>query len=129
MGAAKSLVTEITRYLGQLNEQQQKAVLGVVKTFAKEKTWWNNKSYIKAMDKRFEELESGKVKGVSLDELEAGARQSYITLRRRKLWVTCCSFVLIISITITFQNPRRNISAYSFGNVLSSMAFAAFSIS
>jgi hypothetical protein len=85
MGAAKPLVTEITQYLGQLNEQQQRAVLGVVKTFAKEKTWWDNKSYIKAMDKRFVDLESGNVKGISLDELEASARQSYNTRKRRKL--------------------------------------------
>ncbi len=85
MGAAKALVTEITQYLGQLDEQQQKAVLGVVKAFAKEKTWWDNKTYIKAMDKRFVDLESGKVKGISLDELEASASQSYITRKRRKL--------------------------------------------
>jgi len=43
MGVAKPLVTEITYYLSQLNTEQQKAVLGVVKTFAQEETWWTDK--------------------------------------------------------------------------------------
>lgn len=77
MGAAKPLIKEITHYLGQLNTEQQKAVLGVVKTFAQEDPWWNDKSYMTEMDRRFSELESGKVKGLTLDELEAGARQHY----------------------------------------------------
>ena len=74
---AKPLISEITHYLGQLNERQQKAVLGVVKTFAKEQSCWDNKSYRDAMDKRFVDMESDRVKGITLDELEAGARQSY----------------------------------------------------
>lgn len=84
MSAAKPLVREITHYLGQLNTKQQKAVLGVVKTFAQEDTWWNEKEYIAEMDRRFAEMESGEVKGVALDELEAGARQSYKNRKRKK---------------------------------------------
>jgi hypothetical protein len=81
---AKPLVNEITHYLGQLNEQQQKAVLGVVKTFAKEQSWWDNKSYMEEMDRRFAELESRKVKGITLDELQVGARHAYKTSKAKK---------------------------------------------
>ncbi len=84
MGAVKPLVKEITHYLGRLNTEQQKAVLGVVKTFAREETWWNEKEYIEEMDRRFAEMESGKEKGITLDELEAGARQSYKSRKRKK---------------------------------------------
>ena len=84
MGAAKALVQEITHYLGRLNTEQQKAVLSVVKTFAKEESWWNDKSYIAEMDRRFAELESGKVKGISLDELEAGAKKSYKNRKQKR---------------------------------------------
>ena len=84
MGAAKPLVKEITHYLGQLNTEQQKAVLGVVKTFVQEEPWWNDKSYMNEMDRRFAELQSGKVKGITLDELEAGARQTYKSGKRKK---------------------------------------------
>ena len=83
MGAAKPLVKEITHYLGQLNTAQQRAVLGVVKTFAREETRWTDKSYVAEMDRRFAELESGKVKGITLDELEAGARRSYKSRKRK----------------------------------------------
>jgi hypothetical protein len=84
MGAAKPLMNEITHYLHQLNTEQQKAILGVVKTFAQEETWWTDKKYIAEMDKRFEEMEAGKVKGLTLDELEAEARQSYKNKKRKK---------------------------------------------
>jgi len=84
MGAAKALVKEITHYLGQLNAEQQKAVLGVVKTFAQEEPWWNDKSYMSEMDRRFTELQSGKVKGITLDELEAGARLRHKNGKRKK---------------------------------------------
>jgi len=84
MGAAKPLEKEITHYLGQLNTEQQKAVLGVVKTFAQEEAWWDDKNYIAEMDRRFSEMESRKVKGITLDELEAGARQGYKNRKRQK---------------------------------------------
>ncbi|MBI3235038.1 MAG: addiction module protein [Bacteroidetes bacterium] len=84
MGAVKSLIKEITHYLGNLNAEQQKAVLGVVKTFAQEDAWWNDKSYIAEMDRRFAEMESGGVKSITLDELEAGAKRGYKNRKRQK---------------------------------------------
>ncbi len=84
MGAAKPLVNEITHYLSRLSIAQQKAVLGVVKTFAKEDDWWTDKKYIAEMNKRFAEMETGKVKTLTLDELESGARQSYNNRKRKK---------------------------------------------
>ncbi|MEI9934543.1 MAG: hypothetical protein WDM71_06750 [Ferruginibacter sp.] len=84
MGAVK-LDKEIAQYLGQLNLQQKEVVLSVVKTFARdEEAWWNNKTYIAEMDKRFGELETGKVKGYTLEELEAGARQAYKNRKHKK---------------------------------------------
>jgi len=41
------------------------------------------------MDRRFAEMESGKVKGLSLDELEAGARQLYNKKRKKTVSYTC----------------------------------------
>ncbi len=79
---AKPLVNEITQYLGQLNSQQQQALLNVVKSFVQEDEWWNDKEYIAEMDRRFKEMESGKVKGLTIDESEDKVRQSY---KNRKL--------------------------------------------
>ena len=85
MGAAKPLVNEITYYLNKLNTEQQKMVLGVVKSFAtEERTWWTDKEYIAEMDRRFAEVESGKVKTLTLDELEASARKIYRERKRKK---------------------------------------------
>ena len=78
MGAAKQLDKEIADYLVHLSTDQKKVVLSVVKSFAREEdARWDNQEYIAEMDRRFAELESGKVKGISLDALEAGARKAY----------------------------------------------------
>lgn len=84
MEATTPLVKKITNYLGRLNADQQKAVLGVVKTFAQEGAWWDDKEYIAEMDKRFSEMENGKVKSITLDELETGARQAYRSKKLKK---------------------------------------------
>ena len=85
MGATKLLDKEITHYLGHLSTQQKEVVLSVVKTFAgEEELSWNDKTYIAEMDRRFAELETGKVKGYTLEEMEAGARESYKNQKRKK---------------------------------------------
>jgi hypothetical protein len=84
MGAVK-LDKEITQYLGQLNLQQKEVVLSVVKTFAREEVaWWNDKSYITEMERRFGELETSKAKGYTLEEMEVGARQAYKNRKHKK---------------------------------------------
>ena len=77
MPAAKPLTKEINFYLEQLNTEQKQAVLGVVKTFAKEDERWNEKEYMAEMNRRFTEMETGNVKPLSLNELEAGARKAF----------------------------------------------------
>ena len=79
MGAVKAIDKQINNYLGQLNEQK-KAVLTVVKTFADEKAaydYWEDESFVAKLDKRTAEYESGKAKVYTLTELEAGARKAY----------------------------------------------------
>lgn len=84
MSGATSLEKKIAAYLPQLTIRQKKTLLTVAKTFAEEQQEdkrWENKELIAEIDKRFTEYESGKVKGISLDELETKARESY---RNRK---------------------------------------------
>ena len=82
MGAA--LDKQITQYLSFLNTEQKKAVLSVVKTFAhEEESIWKDKSFVAEMDKRFDDLESGKAKGITLDEMEAAVRTAYKGKRRK----------------------------------------------
>jgi hypothetical protein len=67
-----------------LDIQQKKAILGIVKTFAKEQSWWDDKSYLEEMDRRFAELESGNVKGITLEDLRVEARHAYKTRKPKK---------------------------------------------
>ena len=84
MQAVKTLDKEITRYLGQLTVMQKEAVLNVVKTFAREEPWWDDDIYNAEMNSRFSEMESGKVKGITLKEMEAGARRAYGRKKSKK---------------------------------------------
>lgn len=83
MGAAKPLLTEITHYLKLLSPEQQKLVLGVVKNFAhEEKVWRTDKEYLAEMDRRFAEMERGKAKVLTLDQLEEGAKKAYRRMKQ-----------------------------------------------
>jgi hypothetical protein len=84
MGAVKLLDKEITQYLSRLSTQQKEVVLSVVKTFAGEEAWWDDKEYIAEMDRRFAEMESGKIKSYTLEEMESGTRQAYKNRKRKK---------------------------------------------
>lgn len=77
MGVTEVLDKEIIHYLPHLSTQQKEVVLSVVKTFAGEETWWNEKTFIAEMNRRFTELENGKIKGYTLEEMEARAREKY----------------------------------------------------
>lgn len=85
MGAVKPLDKEITHYLGHLSTEQKKVVLSVVKSFAREEeAWADDKAYIAEMDKRFKDLESGKVGGLQLNDLATKARQAFKNRKRKK---------------------------------------------
>lgn len=85
MRLAQPLDKEITHYLGHLSTEQKKVVLSVVKSFAREdEAWIDDKAHIAEMDKRFKELESGKVKGLKLHDLATRARLAYKNRKRKK---------------------------------------------
>ena len=85
MGAVKPLDKEINHYLGHLSVKQKEVVLSVVKTFAgEEEAWRDEKMYTAEMDRRFAEMESGEVRGYTLEEMESGARQFYKNRKQKK---------------------------------------------
>lgn len=86
MGIAKAIDKEISQYLEQLNTKQKQAVLTVVKTFAAVEDYdhWKDKEFVLEMNKRFAEMESRKVKGITLEQMEAGARRAYKTRNRKQ---------------------------------------------
>jgi hypothetical protein len=85
MNAARPLDKEMTQFWGHLSIEQKKVVLSVVKSFAREEeAWIDDKAYWAEMDKRYMELKTGKVKALTLDELEAGARKAYKNKQKKK---------------------------------------------
>ena len=76
MKTLTELDEQITAYLSRLNTDQKKAVLTVVKTFAKEKDDWDDDDFLEELDRRTTEYELGKAKLYTLEEIEARARYS-----------------------------------------------------
>ena len=77
---------QINTYLGQLNPKEKEVVLGVVKTFVENRhdDPFEDKGFVKEMDRRFKEMESGRVKLFTLEEAETLARQSYKARKGKK---------------------------------------------
>lgn len=84
--AATTLDKQISNYLTQLNTKQKKAVLTVVKTFAEEQEQqsapWDDPAFVAEIDRRTEELESGKVKGYTWEEVKAKTQQSLASRKK-----------------------------------------------
>lgn len=74
---ASTLDKQINNYLSQLNPKQKKAVLTVVKTFAEEhENLLGVPTFVDEMNRRSEELESGKIKGTTWEEVKKKAENS-----------------------------------------------------
>ena len=83
--SSAALDKKIANYVEQLNAKQKKVVLSVVKVFADEGTndVWEDEAFVKEMDKRTKDMESGKVKGYSWDEVRKITRQSLAEMKRK----------------------------------------------
>lgn len=78
---------QINTYLGHLKPKEKEIVLGVVKTIVENRhddDLLEDKAYIAEMDRRFKEMESGKMKLYTLDEAEELVRQSCKARKRKK---------------------------------------------
>ena len=87
MRTVSAIDKQINTYLGHLNPKEKQVVLGVVKTFAEnrhEDELLEDQSFVAEMDRRFKEMETGKVKLYSLEEAEAHARSAYKGRKRAK---------------------------------------------
>jgi hypothetical protein len=87
MGVVKSIDKELKEALPLLTDRQKKTVLSVVKTFLEDAPTydpWQDAHFVKEIDKRFSDYESGKVKGFTLEEVEAEARLAYKSEQSKK---------------------------------------------
>ncbi len=74
---AATLDKQIQDYLSKLNPRENKAVLTVVKAFADEQeSLLDTPSFAEEMDRRIEELENGRVKGHTWEEVKESSRAS-----------------------------------------------------
>ena len=80
MSESKKLDKEIESYMAKLTTKQKKAVLEVVKSLVEEEeVQYANRTTIteEEIERRFEELESGKVKGLTFEELMENVRKKH----------------------------------------------------
>jgi putative addiction module component (TIGR02574 family) len=86
MGAI-TIEKQISNYVVQLSPKQKQAVLTVAKTFAEEQNAetniWNDKDFIAEIERRTAEMESGKVKGYTWEEVKQRARRAIKNKKRK----------------------------------------------
>jgi len=81
-----SIDKKIAGYVEQLNAKQKKVVLSVAKAFAEESTdndIWEDESFVKELDRRTAEYESGKVKGSSWEEVKKKTRKALLDMKHK----------------------------------------------
>ena len=86
MNSVASLDQKIANYVEQLNAKQKKVVLSVAKAFAEEgnhEDIWEDEEFVKEMNKRTMELETGKVKGYTWDEVKQITRSKLAEIRKK----------------------------------------------
>ncbi len=86
MDSVASLNKKIADYVDQLNTKQKRVVLSVAKAFVEEGVEhdvWDDEDFVREMDKRVKELESGKVKGYTWDEVKKSTRQALSEIKRK----------------------------------------------
>ena len=70
---------KIISLLPSLSTKQKKVILSVVQTFIEDEEVdiWQDKDFVKEMDRRFAELESGEDKGYTIEETFTKARKLF----------------------------------------------------
>ncbi len=84
--SAVSIDKKIAGYVEQLNAKQKKVVLSVAKAFAEESTdddIWEDESFVKELDRRTREYESGRVKGSSWEDVKKRTRKTLLDMKRK----------------------------------------------
>jgi len=83
MSDSAAIRNKLYDYIRVADDKKLHAIYNLLENEIEQTTeWWKDKGFVKELDRRFAEMESGKEQGVTLDELEAAARQSY---KNRKL--------------------------------------------
>ena len=84
MNSVTAIDKKIAHYVEQLNAKQKKVVLSVAKAFAEEgNDVWEDKDFVKEIHRRTKDLETGKIKGYSWDEVKKITRQSLSEMKRK----------------------------------------------
>jgi putative addiction module component (TIGR02574 family) len=85
---SQTLDKQLHAIIDNLNNQQKKAVLGIVKALVDNDDakydHWEDEEFVAEMDRRYKEYKAGNTKLVSLDQVEKKARAAALKLNSKK---------------------------------------------
>ncbi len=80
MTATEALRKQVKKYVDKADENSLRRVNAILEIDQHTNEWWKDEEFVAELDRRYEAMESGEDKGVTLEELEA----SIETLRKKK---------------------------------------------
>ena len=70
MTTTEALRKQAKKYIDKADEKSLRRVNAILEIDQATNQWWNDKDFIAELDRRYDAMESGEDKGVSLEELE-----------------------------------------------------------
>ena len=71
MTATEALRKQVKKQIDKADENSLRRVNAILEIDLKSSEWWHDKQFVKEFDKRYDALESGEDKGVTLRQLKA----------------------------------------------------------
>ena len=71
MTITEALRKEIKKQLDKADENSLRRVSAILAIDLQSNEWWNDKEFVKELDRRYEALESGEDKGVTIEQFKA----------------------------------------------------------
>lgn len=70
MTTTEALRKQVKKYIDKADENSLRRVNAILEIDQKSNEWWNDKQFVAELDSRYDAMESGEDKGVTVEELK-----------------------------------------------------------
>jgi hypothetical protein len=75
MNSTEALRKEVKKRIDTADEKSLRRVFSILEIDSENESWWDDEDFIKELDSRYEAMESGEDKGVTIGEIRESLKQ------------------------------------------------------